>query len=315
MASIDFATTVILINGNEAEPAFTLPHNNSFRIYDDETSGERIHSRDREGTPFVRLRKTWLVLTTTRKPFDPLVGWVFGSDDELCDLVLDVNSAQGVSGKHFRIDHDWESRSVILTNMSRHGTKLISPSIGFRGKMISGSSTWRIRPDEQTTIEAGGSSITVEVPRRGVCQGEYDENLEAYYREVQEAVPQVGRLGFHGSLIETPLVARGERTQSQYVLQEEIGRGAYGIVYKAFDPSTERVYAVKKLLNEHSPAEINILQKVSHVSLSRIAYWRLADDPIPGPYCGFYRCPGRPRFNSRVGIHGRRQSLAAHITH
>ncbi|KAH8726852.1 hypothetical protein GQ44DRAFT_141075 [Phaeosphaeriaceae sp. PMI808] len=76
----------------------------------------------------------WFVLTTTRKPFDPLFGWIFGSDDELCDLVLDEDSTQGVSGKHFRIDHHWESKSLILTNISRHGTKLSSPSIGLSGR-------------------------------------------------------------------------------------------------------------------------------------------------------------------------------------
>jgi hypothetical protein len=91
----------------------------------------------------------------------------------------------------------------MLTNMSRHGTKLNSLSTGVKGKTISGSGSWRIRPDEQTTIEAGRSSITVEVPRRGVYQKEYEENLEAYHRETQAAVPQVGRLRVHGSLIET----------------------------------------------------------------------------------------------------------------
>jgi hypothetical protein len=58
MASIDFATTVLLINSNAAEPAFTLSHNNSFRICNDETFGEHIPSRDREETPSIRLQKT-----------------------------------------------------------------------------------------------------------------------------------------------------------------------------------------------------------------------------------------------------------------
>ena len=292
MASINLTTTTLLINGNEGEPAFTLPHNNSFRICDNETSEEHVPLREREGTPFVRLQKMWLVLTTSRKPFDPLLGWVFGSDDDLCDLVLDIDSTQGVSGRHFRIDHDWESKSLILTNMSRHGTKLSSPSIGLRGKVISGSGTWRIRPDEQTTVEAGKSSITVEIPRRGGYQTEYDDNLEAYYQEVQKAVPHVGRLRFHSSLVETPLVARGERTRSQYILQEEIGRGAFATVFKAFDPSTKRVYAAKKLTYEHSSAELNILSKVSHVSLLRISVGLVTDYGILGSYCVFRRCPG-----------------------
>ena len=158
-----------------------------------------------------------------------------------------------------------------MTNISWHGTKLSSLSIGLKGKTISGSGTWRIRPDEQTTIEARRSSITVEIPRRGIYQSEYDNNLEAYYREVQEAVPQVRRLRFHGSLTETLLVARGEQTQSQYVLQKQIKEGAFGTVFKAFDPLTKQVYTAIKVSYGYLPTEIKILRRVSHVSLSKLA--------------------------------------------
>lgn len=287
MASIDLATTVLLINGSESEPTFTLPYNISFRISDEETSDEHTPSRDREGTPFVCLSKIWLVLTTTRKPFDPLLGWVFGSNEELCDLVIDANCMHGVSGRHFRIHHDWESKSLVLTNISRHGTKMSSPSIGLRGKTISGCGTWRIRPDEQTKIEAGRRSITVEIPCRGVFQSKYDDNLGSYYREVQEAVPRIGRLKFHGSLVETPLVARGEQTRSQYTLQEEIGKGTFATVFKAFDPSTKRVYAAKKLVSKHSPAETNILRRVSHVCLSNFAHRQVTDTTLQAHVVAF----------------------------
>ena len=208
---------MLLINGNDAEPEFSPSHNNSFRICDDETSDEQVPPRDREGTPFIRLWKMWLVLTTTRKPFDPLLGWIFGSDDEI------------------------------------------------------------------------------------------------NYREVQEAVPQVRRLRFHGSLIETPLVARGEHTCSQYTLQEEIGKRTYGTVFKVFDPSTNRVYAAKKILYEYSPAEIDILRRVSHVSLSKLSHWCVANDRILELHCSLCRHPRWVKYNTRVGRYGPRKLIAAHI--
>ena len=75
-------------------------------------------------------------------------------------------------------------------------------------------------------------------------------------------------------------------------MHEEIGRGAFATVFKAFDPSTKRVYAAKKLTYEHSSAELNILSKVSHVSLLRIGVGLVTDYGILGPYCVFRRCPG-----------------------
>lgn len=97
---------------------------------------------------------------------------------------------------------------------------------------------------------------------RGVCRSEYEVNLGKYHREVQEAVPRIDNLGFHGPQTVTPAV--------RYVLQEEIGSGAFGTVYKAFDSCTNRVYAAKTIRASYKPDEIRILQKVTHVSISNL---------------------------------------------
>jgi serine/threonine protein kinase len=69
------------------------------------------------------------------------------------------------------------------------------------------------------------------------------------------------------------LVTKGKQTQSQYDLQEEIEKAAYGTVFKAFDPATKRIYAAKKLGKAYLPAELSILQKVTYISRSEIILW------------------------------------------
>ncbi|KAK0101752.1 hypothetical protein ONS95_006904 [Cadophora gregata] len=264
MNAVDYTNVFLIITVSEVHPAATLSHNASFRIGNNEISDEEGSTHGREGTPFTRVPRTWLVLTLSRKPFDPLLGWVFGSDKKSCDILLDTSSRNGVSRRHFSINHDRDSRSVILTNISQHGTRLTSESIGFEGMRITGNESWRIRPDERTTVDTGKTYVSIEVPRdavRGKWRSEYEANLEACYREAQEAVPRIDKLKFHGGPIEdTP----AEAYASRYVLQEKLGSGTFGTVYKAFDRYSKQVYAAKTVSSSYSPQEVEILQKTSH---------------------------------------------------
>lgn len=70
-----------------------------------------------------------------------------------------------------------------------------------------------------------------------------------------------------------------EGTQiGQYKLQKKIGEGSYGIVYKAHDPSSDRIVALKKIkidsdeegMPVHCVREIAILRKVSHPNIVRL---------------------------------------------
>jgi hypothetical protein len=286
MPSIDFANAVLLVHVAESQRAYKLQHHADEDINDEQFPEQHVSSSEREGTPCVRLHWRTFILTINKRPFDLQQGWVFGSNDN-CEFRLDEDSTRGVSGKHYKIDHDWVSKSLILTNISRNGTDLTSDSIGLR-ETVTG--TWRIRPDERTTVEAGGSSVAIEAPRRGAFQSQYDENLDAYHREVQEALPLLGRLRFSGAVVDTPVISRGEVARDHFLLQEKIGEGQFGAVFKAFDCSNNRVYAAKRLFPGHASdkrirAEINVLRKVSHVSPSHPLSRKPANNALTEIHC------------------------------
>jgi hypothetical protein len=112
MDGIDLATTVLIIKaiGQEAEEAFKLPSNKDHvvPVIEEETTKQ---SSNCEGTPFVRRPKPICALKLKPTPFDPVKGWMFGSDDEEeVDFRLANSNATGISRQHFRINYNWTSK-------------------------------------------------------------------------------------------------------------------------------------------------------------------------------------------------------------
>jgi hypothetical protein len=271
MDSIDLKTTVLIIEaiGQKAEDAFKLPRNKDYivPVIEEETTGP---SSNREGTPFVRQPKRRCTLKLKDKPFDPVKGWRFGSDDEEeVDFRLADSTATGVSRHQFLINYNWKWKSLVLTNTSQHFTMMSSPRIG-RDVIVRGSNV--ILSNDETKVTAGMVSILIQIPARGDYQSKFDENLDAYLEELQAALPRLAGLTVRVPQRETPLVIHGKRSRFQYIIEKEgdLGRGQFGIVSRALDTSTGDLYAVKKfvvtkdrekLINK----ELEIAQRISHV--------------------------------------------------
>lgn len=271
MFSVNLATTVLLIESKNspAEDALKLPSNEQY-VLDSVVEDATQHlPASREGTPFIAPSRVICALLLTHKPFDPLDGWVFGSDEEHCDFQLATTSKRtGVSGRHFRIHYNWTSRCLLLSNMSKHHTVMSSPKLG-RNIIVRDSRV--LLPGVDTTVNAGTVSLSIHIPARGEDQGTFDKALDAYHDEVREAMPRLVALNFGESLHDTPLVILGKRNRVQYLIEKEgdIGKGSFGTVSRALDPITGDLYAAKRFRNVSTEAhkEIELHQQVSHVSL------------------------------------------------
>src|SRR6516165_6057912 len=66
--------------------------------------------------------------------------------------------------------------------------------------------------------------------------------------------------------------AKKTTLMSRYIRQEEIGRGTWGVVYKAIDTFTGTVVAIKELSEEAGlpRQEVALAQKITHVNVCRI---------------------------------------------
>ncbi len=271
MDGIDLETTVLIIEaiGQEAEDAFKLPRNKDYivPVIEEEKTEP---SSNREGTPFVRQPKPICALKLKDKPYDPVKGWRFGSDDEEeVDFRLSDSTRTGVSRHQFLINYNWKWKSLVLTNTSQHFTMMSSPTIG-RDIIVRGSKV--ILSNEVTKVTVGMVSILIQSPVRGNHQSKFDENLASYLQELQASLPRLVGLTVRVSQRETPLVIYGKRSRLSYTIEKEgdLGSGKFGIVSRALDTSTGDFYAVKKFFAAKSrkkliSEEIKIAQRISHV--------------------------------------------------
>jgi len=271
MIDVDYTTIVLIIESlnSDAGKALSLPSNEEYVFKQVTDGGPRISPASREGTPFVTPSKVVCAIHLTQKPYDPLDGWVFGSDEDCCDIQLSASKRAGVSGRHFRIHFNWTSKRLLLTNLSQHHTMMKSFKLG-REIVVQDS---RMLPlHEWITVTAGAVCLNICIPERGEHQRAFDEALNAYHGDVRQAVPRLAGLGFNKEVRETPLVVLGKRDRVQYIIEKEgdVGSGAFGIVSKALDPVTGNLYAAKRFVPQRSRLtlkEIDIHCKAFHVGL------------------------------------------------
>ena len=274
MNNVNYTTVILILESMNsfAEAALDLPSNEDYIIKPVSVDNiPKSSPASREGTPFISPSKVICAIHLTQKPYDPIDGWVFGSEEDRCDFQLSASKKAGVSGRHFRIHFNWTSRRLLLTNLSQHHTMMSSPKLG-RDVIVRDS---RVLPlDEAISVTAGAVCLSIHIPERGEHQLAFDEALTAYHEDVQQAMPRLAGLGFSKPGVQTPLVVLGKRNRVQYIIDQEgdVGSGAFGIVSKALDPITGNLYAAKRF-TKISPKsrtvlrEIDIHRKISHVSV------------------------------------------------
>lgn len=262
--------TILQIRTSQPEAIAVLngPHNEQFLVNHDSVIEEPAAKRRRETTPHVVPNEAQAVLRTDQYPFDPSLEWVFGHDDERCDFLLG-SKAQGVSGRQFRISHNWKSMEVMFVNLSANGTRIVDPSTG---KIVKIMARRVLLAKEQYRVYAGVIDITLGIPPRNQAQqAVYLSNLQRLKHEVEQATPSMGKMAVESSKAATPVfVGRARR----FILKDVLGAGAMSIVYKAVEYETGNVFAAKiHKINRKDDSiqksmlnETKILQRLNHVS-------------------------------------------------
>jgi len=169
----------------------------------------------------------------------------------------------GISRKHFRIDFNWESGSLLLIDHSSHGTVVDSEATGKH--TLRKNSVPIFNGD---SIQAGLVRLRLKIPSHEAYQEAYDRNWQLYKKEHQEAIPINS---FTGLAVVKPTQATLLET-GRLSLLNGIGQGTAGVVYKAVD-NEGNFFAVKMLFKPRSEyseksvvREMQSLPGVHHVS-------------------------------------------------
>ena len=139
-------------------------------------------------------------------PKDISNGFVFGSDSRSCDVLLANNKGTGVSGNHFSIQLDWETRNPVLTCLSRNYIE--AETRGKNAKKVLSKGAWQVLKRETSTSVQVTKELRVLLtsPKRGNQEFDsYDRNVQEYLRDFKNAVPELANISLQDTDV-TPFI-------------------------------------------------------------------------------------------------------------
>ncbi|PGH06620.1 serine/threonine protein kinase [Blastomyces parvus] len=228
----------------QAFKALELPHNKKYATEFSHSSDPKGKRRRRSIYP--ETPKTQLVLSflDDSKPINPHRGFVFGSDENTCDVLLTDDPSHGVSGVHFRLSLNWHSGALLVWDESRLGTRVESKRTN-SDITLEKLSHPIISGDE---ISAGLVIFKLVTPDRGRNQEIFNQNMRKYYDQWLKEIPSIGARS-------VTLHRRSTYWDPGKISTFEIlGSGTSGTVHKAVD-CEGKFYAVKILKSFNDPIE------------------------------------------------------------
>lgn len=305
-----FAILIPVDQYNLAGSAFSLPHNAN--RYHKPTASlmqqPTISSRDPtpEGDDRVApgslasqyTHVPQIILTFDNGPKDITTGWVFGTNQASCDVLLGYRGAKKISGRQFTISITSDQR-IVLRDTSKYGT-----AVGYDGKAKDQSRinyTWTLALAPGThqhwtevivyVPDRKGPAFIIDFPNHRVGEEKYLDNLDDYLAKRHLAVPTVGAMGLDSATTTAPPtdVPTPKKQSAVYFECDWIGEGSCGEVYKVTNTNDGQIYAAKyagKLSNKNPKKrkinhdgriealrnEVNIMKKLDHVSLLNISF-------------------------------------------
>lgn len=184
------------------------------------------------------------------------MGFVFGSDANICDIVLDQNCIGGISRKQFAITGNWKTGILLIRNLSDQGTDIDCVELG-KIKL----SSQRILPiSEDLRIEIASIMIRIRCPDHRYMR---KRDWKAYCKKMQLRVPGLEQLNLK-SVMKTTKTPR----EPNYRIGRQIGRGACGRVYEVANIIDGKIYAAKQIdMVDTFRKEEGALRNLAHVSV------------------------------------------------
>ena len=220
----------------------------------------RIEDGDATPAPEVAVLSPFLRITTDHPPLSPEVGYMFGSDSSICDILLAENREGGVSKRQISLQAQVKSGIgvLILKNHSAHGT-LVSSSELDNVRLESQRSV--SHHEKEIHIAIGGVRLRIVFPDNSQCQAQWEQHWLTYLATYGHR-EDVKTYAF--SLAST---VASKSWQQDYRLWTNLGSGAFGTVHHVVAKSDGFHYAVKcyHKQDERGETALQVLQSLHHV--------------------------------------------------
>lgn len=245
-----------------------------------------------------------LALRFSSRRVNSAMGFVFGRNKALCDIVIGTDTVKRVSNVHFRIFVN-QSGVCMLEDLSTNGTVVDNvilkgfPHIPTTRMLNAGSIVEILSPKMDECVK-----FILRIPSRESHLDEFNARFTSYMHEVALAVTQKGhqdmqkggvkaaypRLAATGNLpmVRPPIVQNtwgmkwngGER----YNVVGHLGKGAFATVYRLATKDHGQLYAAKELekrrfmkngvLDRKLDNELQIMRTIDHPHIVRYVDYR-----------------------------------------
>ncbi|KAK4961150.1 Protein kinase protein rad53 [Elasticomyces elasticus] len=243
-------------------------------------SGSFSHARD-------------LALRFSTEVLNPLLGFVFGRNYKMCDIVLAADTYKRVSNMHFSISMN-SSGILMLQDMSTNGT-MVDDHI-LKGKFMEHPQTRMLNPGSIIQVLSPNPDETVKfivrIPAREGHERQYEAKFERHMDRVTQA--QAAQDKQNRILAKMPPVAAPPaNTHKLPIIHNQsgmhwsggdkynviglVGKGAFATVYQIATKSEGQLFAAKELekrkfmkngvLDRKLDNEMQIMQAINHPNI------------------------------------------------
>lgn len=234
-----------------------------------------------------------LQLTFDQKPKDPIKGYSFDTNPQVCDILLGQRGARGISELHFCITFDDtiddKEKHLILRDSSTNGM-----AVGYSGQAteeVRHNFTWilDLKKEEgkwEVEVHVRRLEFKIELASHNTCKAEYDKKVEKFLNNSRTTLSSLDMLGIDSyTTIAQSSQSLTFRQYPIYIRERKLGSGAFERVDKVIDVSIGAIYARKEFYesqwgkgNERKRQqkedwlnrvrkEIRIMKKNPHVSM------------------------------------------------
>ena len=237
-----------------------------------------------------------LALRFTAPIINPTLGFVFGRNERMCDIVLATDTYKRISNMHFSISMN-ESGVLMLQDMSTNGTMV--DEVVLKGKHAQMPHTRMLNPGSIIQILSPKTDeivkFIVRIPSREDHVAEYEDKFQVYMRRVVAAqanhareynMAQRGRgttepITQTGASYKAPLVHNTYGMHwsggDKYNIVGHIGKGAFATVFQLATKQEGHLFAAKELekrkfmkhgvLDRKLDNEMQIMKAISHPNI------------------------------------------------
>lgn len=258
------AKTLFTVKSNG--PFIYDPRNNPFAIrnevqyFSNDSFAESANSRSSTpGTALAVPTQNYLRFTVDDSMKDEGTGFVFGNNPDLCDVY--VYGVSPLSEQLFAITINHSTGAPLLKNLARRGINVASNSLG-RKRLT----TMRaLVSEEYVEVVLPDFDIVVTVTDHSDHEDLHERYRARFCARLARSMPGLAALN-----VKSHQSSAKHHDRDAYILGRELGRGVFGVVYRATHYRTGDAFAVKAFHKTdlgRPLQEAAILQQLRHVCI------------------------------------------------